>query len=172
MVDIVVNLLQRGKRKWRNHFLARKRSLLVYRCGRKRRKTRWEETDRFLPYPSGSHAPAARARRRSLFVSCYFSLAALVDGPRKFHIWLVLRRMEGQPPPAPAVEPASPEREVPGAVPPRASALGSQQRAAVRRSFQLFRFVRIASCSNLSQALQCLDFCFVPLRVVSSIFSV
>ncbi|PAN45909.1 hypothetical protein PAHAL_9G149700 [Panicum hallii] len=67
---------------------------------------------------------------------------------RKFRVRLVVRRAEGLPllPPAPAAEPASPEREAAGAAPPRAvaaevrwkgpraSALGSLRRAAVRRN--------------------------------------
>lgn len=70
---------------------------------------------------------------------------------RKFRARLVVRRAEGLPPPspapAPAAEPASPEREAGGAAQPRAvvaaevrwkgpraSALGSLRRAAVRRN--------------------------------------
>ena len=67
---------------------------------------------------------------------------------RKFRVRLVVRRAEGLPlpPPAAAAEPASPEREAAGAAPPRAvaaevrwkgpraSALGSLRRAAVRRN--------------------------------------
>ena len=65
---------------------------------------------------------------------------------RKFRVRLVVRRAEGLPLPPPAAEPASPEREAAGAAPPRAvaaevrwkgpraSALGSLRRAAVRRN--------------------------------------
>ncbi|KAF8681666.1 hypothetical protein HU200_045091 [Digitaria exilis] len=62
---------------------------------------------------------------------------------RKFRVRLVVRRAEGLPPPAPAAEPGSPERDAasPRVVAaevrwkgPRASALGSLRRAAVRRN--------------------------------------
>jgi len=72
---------------------------------------------------------------------------AAAGGTREFRVHLVVRRVEGLPPASPAAaESASPEREAADAVPhravaaevrwkgPRASALGSLRRAAVRRN--------------------------------------
>ena len=66
--------------------------------------------------------------------------AALVDGPRKFHVWNHPPPLPS--PPTPAVEPASQEPEAAGALPARASALGS-----VPWSGAFTYFVRIVQTS-------------------------